>query len=66
MRHEELGIGMIQLDRTFTVANVPSAAGRTGALVYISDGAAGSPGLAVSDGTNWKVVTISATTAATT
>jgi len=62
MRHVELSIGTVQLDRTFTVANVPSAAGRQGSLVYVSDGASGSPCLAVSDGTVWKQVAISATT----
>jgi len=37
-----------------TVATVPSAAANTGAIIYVSDGAAGSPVLAFSDGTNWK------------
>jgi hypothetical protein len=39
---------------TFTVANAPSAAGLAGTLIYVSNGAAGSPILAFSDGTNWK------------
>ena len=40
---------------TYTVATAPSAsAAGAGTLVYVSDGAAGSAILAVSDGTNWK------------
>lgn len=39
---------------TYTVATVPAAASYTGAMIYVSDGAAGSPILAFSDGTNWK------------
>jgi len=65
MRHEELGIGVVQFDRTFTVANAPSAVGRSGALIYVSNGASGSPCLAVSDGTVWKQVAITATTITT-
>jgi len=38
---------------TYTVASVPSAALYTGVTMYISNGAAGSPCTAVSDGTNW-------------
>ena len=38
---------------TFTVATVPSAAGNTGVAIYVSNGAAGSPVLAFSNGTDW-------------
>jgi hypothetical protein len=38
---------------TFTVASAPSAAGLTGTLIYVSNGRAGLPTVAVSDGTNW-------------
>lgn len=39
---------------TFTVATAPAAADYApGTMVYVSDGAAGSPILAFSDGTNW-------------
>ena len=38
---------------TFTVANAPSAAGLAGTLIYVSNGAAGAPVVAFSDGTNW-------------
>jgi len=38
---------------TFTVASAPSAAGLTGTLIYVSNGLAGDPTIAVSDGTNW-------------
>lgn len=65
MRHEELGIGVIQFDRTFTVASCPNPVGRSGALIYVSNGASGSPCLAVSDGTVWKQVAISGTTITT-
>jgi len=36
-----------------TVAGVPAAAGNTGALIYVSNGAAGDAVVAFSDGTNW-------------
>lgn len=40
---------------TYTVAGAPSAAtAGAGTLIYVSNGAAGSPILAFSDGTNWK------------
>ncbi len=38
---------------TFTVATLPAAATNEGRLVRCSNGAAGSPCLAISDGTNW-------------
>ena len=37
----------------YTVATVPAAAGAEGQIIYVSDGNAGSPTVAVSDGTNW-------------
>ena len=40
---------------TYNVAGAPSAsAAGAGTLIYVSNGAAGSPILAFSDGTNWK------------
>lgn len=40
---------------TYTVSGAPSAsAAGAGTVIYVSDGAAGSPILAFSDGTNWK------------
>jgi hypothetical protein len=48
----------------FTVANAPSAAGLNGTIIYVSNGAAGSPILAFSDGTNWKRSDTGATIAA--
>lgn len=60
----------VTLDRpitvpTYTVATAPDAedAG-TGAMIYVSDGSAGSACLAVSDGTDWKVVALGSTIAA--
>jgi hypothetical protein len=38
---------------TFTVASAPSAAGLTGTIVFVSNGLAGAPTIAVSDGTDW-------------
>lgn len=39
---------------TYTVATAPAATDLDGTIIYVSDGAAGSPILAFSDGTNWK------------
>ena len=40
---------------TYTVAGAPSAStAGAGTVIYVSNGAAGSPILAFSDGTNWK------------
>jgi len=51
-------------DTAYTVATLPAAASNVGRTVYVSDGSAGSPCAAISDGTNWKVVAIGATVAA--
>jgi len=37
---------------TYTVAGAP-AVGAAGTIIYVSDGLAGAPCLAVSDGTDW-------------
>jgi hypothetical protein len=37
----------------FTVATAPSASSNTGCVAYFSNGAAGSPVLAFSNGTDW-------------
>ena len=37
----------------YTVASAPSATGLNGMLIYVSNGVAGNPTVAVSDGTNW-------------
>jgi hypothetical protein len=44
--------GAVQLP-TYTVANAPSAASLGGTLIYVSNGLAGAPCVAVSNGTNW-------------
>ena len=36
-----------------TVANAPDATAHEGRMIYVSNGAAGSPVLAFSNGTNW-------------
>lgn len=45
-------VGSVQLP-TYTVASAPSAASLTGTLIYVSNGLAGAPCVAVSNGTNW-------------
>ena len=49
---------------TFTVANAPAATDLAGTLIYVSNGAAGSPILAFSNGTDWKRSDTGATIAA--
>lgn len=56
--------GLVTL-ASYTVAGVPSASANTGAMIYVSNGAAGSPVAAFSNGTNWlRVDTLAAITAA--
>jgi hypothetical protein len=38
---------------TYTVASAPSAANIAGSIIFVSNGVAGEPTLAVSDGTDW-------------
>ena len=38
---------------SYTVANAPAAASWGGSLIYVTNGAAGSPMVAFSNGTNW-------------
>jgi hypothetical protein len=45
--------GPVVVSETFTVATVPSAADNTAGMIYVSNGAAGNPVIAFSDGTNW-------------
>ena len=45
----------------YTVATVPAAGSLPGGIIYVSNGNGGSPTLAFSDGTNWKIVSIGAT-----
>lgn len=56
--------GPINLAR-FTVTTVPAAASFLGAIIYVSNGAAGAPVVAFSNGTNWlRVDTLAAIAAA--
>lgn len=48
---------------TYAVATVPSAADHAHGIIYVSNGAAGSPCLAYSNGTNWLRVLIGAAVA---
>jgi hypothetical protein len=51
--------------RTYTVATAPAAASNARTLIYVSNGAAGSPCVAFSNGTNWlRVDTLAAIAAA--
>lgn len=51
--------------QTYTVATVPAAAKHPRNLIYVSNGAAGAPVVAFSDGTNWlRVDTLAAIAAA--
>lgn len=45
--------GPVKVSETFTVATVPSAADNVGGMIYVSNGAAGQPIIAFSNGTNW-------------
>jgi hypothetical protein len=45
-------IGAVQLPE-YTVAGAPSAVGLAGTVIYVNNGLAGAPCLAVSNGTNW-------------
>ncbi len=45
-------VGSVQVP-TYTVASAPAATGLTGTVIYVSNGLAGAPCLAVSNGTNW-------------
>ena len=50
---------------TYTVATAPSAVtAGAGTIIYVTNGVAGSPGLAFSDGTDWKRADTPATTIA--
>lgn len=51
--------------RTYTVAGLPTAADRPRALCWVSDGDAGQPCLAVSDGTAWRRIALGAAVSAT-
>lgn len=56
----EVHASIVRLD-TFTVATAPDATKFTGAMAYFSNGAAGSPVVAFSNGTNWlRVDTLAA------
>lgn len=55
--------GSVQLP-TYTVAGLPAASTNARRVVYCSNGDAGSPCLAVSNGTNWLRVALGAAVAA--
>ena len=55
----EIGDTIIRL-KVYNVAGVPSAS-TAGKLIWVTDGNSGSPTVAVSDGSNWKVIAFGAT-----
>ena len=55
--------GAIQVP-TYTVASAPAATSLAGTVIYVSNGAAGSPVLAFSNGTDWLRVDTLATISA--
>jgi hypothetical protein len=52
-------------NQSFAVADVPAAADHDGALIHCSNGAAGNPCLAYSNGTNWLQIAIGSAISAT-
>lgn len=50
---------------TYTVATLPAASLYSGQMIRVSNGAAGAASIAISDGTNWKVIALGATASAT-
>lgn len=48
-----------------TVAALPAASQNTGRLIYVTNGAAGSPCLAYSNGTSWLRILLGAAVSAT-
>ena len=51
-RYEDFSAGVVRLE-PFTVTTVPAAADYVGSLIYVSNGGAGLPILAFSDGVAW-------------
>lgn len=45
--------GPVKVSDTFTVATVPDATLSLGGMIYVSNGANGSPTIAFSNGTSW-------------
>lgn len=57
-RYEQLTVNELTLEaplksQAYTVATVPLASRWTGSSIYVSNGAAGSPIMAFSNGTDW-------------
>ena len=52
--------GTIMTLRSYAVSEVPSAS-PAGQMIYVTDGNSGAATVAVSDGSNWKVVALGAT-----
>jgi hypothetical protein len=52
-------------NQSFAVADVPAASENTGAIIHCSNGAAGNPCLAYSNGTNWLQIALGSAISAT-
>lgn len=62
MQREKYGIAILALGPGYTVATAPSASENTHCVIFVTNGASGSPCLAFSNGTNWKQVHSPSTT----
>jgi len=51
-------VGQLANRSNYTFATVPTAATNAGRVIYVSDGSAGSPCAAISNGTNWLVISL--------
>lgn len=65
MAEDTSPLPLTKLQGEYTVATLPDAAACKNCIAYCSNGSAGSPCLVFSNGTNWKVVALGATAAAT-
>lgn len=61
----EIALLQPKTGNTFAVADLPAAASNVGRVVYVTNGSAGSPCAAISNGTAWKVIALGATVSAT-
>jgi hypothetical protein len=59
-KYNDLTVNLLQ-PVAFTLATVPPASAHKLAVIAVSNGNGGQPTLAMSDGTNWKVISIGAT-----
>ena len=58
--NKKFTIEMLHTLPSFTVSTVPSAASSTHRIIHVSNGDAGNPCIAISDGSNWKRIALGA------